>query len=410
MSRMGADGSGDQAAAIGPAVAEATAARLAGELPEELRPVFDAAFIRSHLLYGEFVCRLVRGILQTTGLDALLRQPANASELCARGDLSPSRALPPVDWMLRFLAARGCLETVDDGDAPRYRAREPWPALDPAPIRSEQLRHAPSWAPAYTVAETVAADYPAFLRGETTGEDVLFSPGRLRLWLDYFSNANGLYLVNNVVGAAAAARWLPADTDLAVLELGGGLGSGALALLERLESIGRLDTITDYRFTEHVAAFLRRGERALRGRFPTWPALRCAELDMNRPFADQAVAPASVSLVYAVNTVHAARDLTFTLGEARRALIPGGCLIVSECVRPPVPIYADFVFHLMEAFRAPVLHPIYRPHGGFLSPGHWRAGIEAAGFRDVRVLPDVARIHRVVPDFGVAAIGAIRPS
>ena len=35
--------------------------------------------------------------------------------------------------------------------------------------------------------------------------------------------------------------------------------------------------------------------------------------------------------------------------------------------------------------------------------------MEAAGFSDVRILPDVVRIHRQVPDFLVAAIGATNP-
>jgi hypothetical protein len=82
--------------------------------------------------------------------------------------------------------------------------------------------------PSYVLAETVAQDYPAFLRGDVVGEEVLFSPGRLRLWVDYFSNQNGLYAVNNRIGAAAVEQWLPLGGAV-VVELGGGLGSGAIA-------------------------------------------------------------------------------------------------------------------------------------------------------------------------------------
>src|SRR5205823_14336285 len=131
----------------------------------------------------------------------------------------------------------------------------PWPALDPGPVKDEQHRHDASWMPAYVLAETVAREYPAFLRGTISGEDVLFAPRRLRLWVDYFSNDHGLYAVNNRVGALAAERWL-GPSGGAVLELGGGLGSGALALLERLESTGRLAAVSSYHFTEPVPAFL----------------------------------------------------------------------------------------------------------------------------------------------------------
>jgi SAM-dependent methyltransferase len=284
------------------------------------------------------------------------------------------------------------------------------PALDPAPVREEQVRQDPSCLPSYVVAETVARDYPAFLRGEIAGEEILFSPRRLRLWVDYFSNDNGLYAVNNRVGAAAFEQWLPREGGR-VVELGGGLGSGALAVLERLEAAGRLGAIREYWFTEPVPAFLRRGQQALQSRYAALPRLAFGSVDMNRPFAEQGIAPGSLAVVYAVNTLHVAHDLELTLGEALRALEPGGQLVVSECVRPRPrqPIYAEFVFNLMETFRSPRLHPRYRPGGGFLTPEQWRDAVEAAGFADVRFLPDIALIREQVPDFFVAAVGASRP-
>ena len=95
----------------------------------------------------------------------------------------------------------------------------------------------------------------------------------------------------------------------------------------------------------------------------------------------------------------------------RCALEPGGQLIASECVRPHPwqTIYAEFIFNLMETFRAPRLHRVHRPAGGFLTAEQWRGAIEAAGFADVRFLPDTLRIREEVPDFFAAAIGATRP-
>ena len=65
---------------------------------------------------------------------------------------------------------------------------------------------------------------------------------------------------------------------------------------------------------------------------------------------------------------------------------------------------------LLETFRAPRLHPEYRPNGGFLTAEQWTAALHAAGFVDVRVLPDITRIREVIPDFYVAAIGATSPA
>src|SRR6266540_2977306 len=385
---------------IGHADALAAAARLRSVLPHELRRFFDASFIRSHLLYEEFVYRLVLRVVRDTGLDAMMREPGSAREIATRARLESGQALVPLDWMLRYLAARGSLEELAGEGCCRYRSGGPLPALDPALVREEQLRHDPSWMPAYALAETVAREYPAFLRGEVSGEEVLSAPRRLRLWIDYFSNDNGLYAVNNRVGAVAVEQWLPRPGSV-ILELGGGLGSGALALLERLEAAGRLEAIAEYRFTEFVTAFLRRGEQALRARHPARPRFTFGALDMNRPFAEQGVAPGSVSVVFAVNTLHVARDLGFTLAEVLRALEPGGRLVVSECVlpRPRQPIYTEFVFNLAETFRSPRLHPLDRPRGGFLTPEQWQAAIEAAGFVEIRFLPDIVRVRKHVPDF-----------
>ena len=93
------------------------------------------------------------------------------------------------------------------------------------------------------------------------------------------------------------------------------------------------------------------------------------------------------------------------------ALEPGGRLIVSECVRPQArqPVESEFVFNLTETFRSPRLHPLYRPTGGFLTPGQWKGAMETAGFVDLLFLPDIVRVQEQAPRFIAAAIGATRP-
>jgi SAM-dependent methyltransferase len=394
---------------IGHSESLASVSLLREVLAPDILPFFDASFIRSHLLYHEFVYRLALQVVRETELESAMQEPGSPEEVADRAKLASSQAVIPLDWLLRFLAARGAVEELPGRLAFRYRGRGPLPQLDPVPLREEQRRYEPSWMPAYVLAETAAREYPAFLRGEVVGEDVLFSARRLRLWIDYFSNDHGLYAVNNRLGAVAFEQWLPRPGAV-VLELGGGLGSGALAVLDRLEAAGRLGAIAEYRFTEFVAAFLRRGEQTLRARHSDHAFFRFAPFDMNRSFEEQGVALGSISVVYAVNTLHVAHDLGFTLGEILRALEPRGRLIISECVRPHPrqPIPAEFVFNLTKTFRSPRLHPVHRPSGGFLTPEQWKGLLEAAGLVDVRVLPDIARLRDRVPDFSVAAIGATR--
>src|SRR5262249_56399995 len=92
----------------------------------------------------------------------------------------------PVDWMLRRLRHRGILEQRDLEGGPRFQLRGAVPELDPGEILEAQRRLDASWQASYVLAETVAQDYPVFLRGERTGEEVLVSPSRLRLWAHFF--------------------------------------------------------------------------------------------------------------------------------------------------------------------------------------------------------------------------------
>jgi SAM-dependent methyltransferase len=400
-----------RALAIEPKEAARIAAIVAPHLPTSLVPIFDARFTRSNALYDEFVYRLTLGVFCDAGLGTAVREWGNAEKVAGRAGLDPRRAAVALNWILCHLSTRGILTREDTVGGPRFRTEQAIAALDPTPIAALQRQHDPACLPSYVLAETAAREYPAFLRGGATGEEILFAPARLPLWISYFSNDNVLYAVNNRVGAVAVETWMPRRAGT-ILELGGGLASGAAALLERLAAAGRVGDLHTYRFTELVPAFLRRGQRLLQERFPHAPPLTFAPLDMNRPFAAQGVSPDSVSIVYAVNTLHVAHDLAFTLGEVRQALEPDGQLILSECVRPrtTTTLYPEFVFNLLETFRSPRLHPTYRPNGGFLTPEQWTQALEAAGFRDVRWLPDIMRIREEFPGFYVAAIGATRPA
>ncbi|PYN58032.1 MAG: hypothetical protein DMD94_02340 [Candidatus Rokuibacteriota bacterium] len=396
---------------LGAAEGDEMARRLAEVLPPRISAPFTSAFVRSSTLFDEYVDGLVLSVFRAVGLAEAAREPGTADEIVRRAGLEPGRARVPVEWILRRIGRRGILEPSEGGGATRFRLIGKLPDLDPLAVREEQRHLDPSWLPSYVLAETVAKDYPAFLRGERVGEEILFSPLRLRLWVDFFSNDNGLYAVNNSVGAGAIEEWMPRG-PATIVELGGGLGSGATAVLDALRRAGRWGEISEYRFTELVPAFLRRGQNALQTRFPDASFLRFASLDMNRPLGEQGVAPGSVSLVYAVNTVHVARDLGFTLREIFQALAPGGRLVISECIRTTSAhvIYVEFIFNLMETFRSPVLNPSYRPNGGFLTPEQWQGALQAAGFVDVRMYPDLRRLRADFPDFCVGAVSARRPA
>jgi SAM-dependent methyltransferase len=378
--------------------------RRAELLPAELVHFIDDLFVGSCDLFEEYVHRLVVQVVRNLGLDMAARTPKQPGEIAAQAGLDPVCAPVTVAWLLAMLASRGL--AIQDGDG-RYVVAETLPDLDPREVLEAQQRHDPSALASYRLAELAAELYPEVLRGTVSGEAALFGQERIGAWFDYFSNENVIYAINNRIGAIAAERALGRDGG-AVLELGGGLASGTIAVLERCAEKGRLAAVRLYRFTEIAPSFLRRGQRTLAGKFPGVP-LTFGRLDMDQPFTDAGIAEGAFALVYGVNTLHIARDLEFTLAEIRRALAPGGALVLSECVRPfsGRPVYVEFVFNLLDAYRTPRLVNPWRPNGGFLTPEHWAAALAACGFHNVAVYPDIARLREAYPSFVVAAISAV---
>jgi SAM-dependent methyltransferase len=377
--------------------------------PPALLPLFDDVFINSFDMCEEYVDRLSLAVFKSTGLERACQEEVTAAQAVARAQLVPGIARVPAAWLLATLAGRGWLKTSGSPEGEiLYRIERPLPALDPDEILRSQEVLDPRYLPSYQIAALAARHYPAVLRGQMTGEQALFGAEGIIAWVKYFSNDNPLYAISNAVGACAAEQALTRGSA-AILEIGGGLGSGADTLLDRFAAAARPVRISAYRFTEISPLFLKRAQRTLAARHPSCP-FAFAPLDIDRPFAEQGVTPGAHSLVYGVNVLHVARDLAATLDELKKALAPGGMLVMSECMRPfaEKPIHLEFVFNLLGSFRDPVLVPGWRPNGGFLTPEQWSVALEANGLADVRVFPDIAAIRDAYPAISVAAIIARR--
>jgi SAM-dependent methyltransferase len=360
-----------------------------------LEGLFSERFMAATEIYDDLVNAACWRILESLGR---LPESGGSPERTLLADAGlPPRARPALHYLVAKLVASGFLRRSAGSLS---RAGTPPAAAET--LAAELRAREPDAAVGAEIVEILVAEAPAFFRGERTGEEILFSPGRLPLWIRYFSNANVLYAVNNALGAEVLSRVLPAGAS--VLEVGGGCGSAAEAALGRLGA-----RVARWRFTEVVPTFLRRGERAARAAADPGTAVESSKLDMTRPWSGQGVEPGSFDAVYSVNCFHVARDLGFVLREAREALKPGGVAVVSECLRPGIhdrPTYVEFVFNFLESFTAVETDPVLRPTHGFLSPGAWRRSFAAAGFSGAEVIPDVDALARHYPDFFVGAVVA----
>ncbi len=374
-----------------------------------VRSLFSPEFILCAEHFDRFTIDFVLRLVRDLGLDADLARGASPRSIVAQRGYAP-RAEVPIRWFLAKLASAGYLDASGAGPEARYRARGPMPPGDPDRAEAAARGLDPGSLPAFAVVRAMVEHVPEFLRGEKTGEEILFAPARLPLWFDYVSYDYLLKQITNRLGAEAVVRALPATRPATIVEIGGGSGSAALALGERLARDARLARVGRYVFTEIVPTFLRRAERAIRARFPEL-AVEFTRLDMDRDFADQGLPPETADVVYSVNTVHIARDLGATLGRIRRTLKPGGVAVFSECVRPftDQPIYVEFVFNFLENFTGVATDAETRPNHGFLTPENWRRAFRAAGFEKPEILPDVEELAKHYDAFFVAAVSARRP-
>jgi len=365
---------------------------------ERVRELFTFHFLATNETFDRLVDATAYRILSS--IDALPSATGVTVQETKKSFSIPWRRTVPLRFLYEKLSDSGILERRDG----RYFTGSV--AVEEFETVAAQLAElAPGAAVAVEILQTLVDEARHFFHGDATGDDILFAPTKLPLWLRYFSNDNVLYAINNAIGAEALSRLVPPNGGaFEILEIGGGCGSAAEAVLRKFGS-----GVSRYRFTEVAETFARQGEQAARAAAAPSTLVESARVDMTKPWAEQGIEPHTFDAVYSVNCFHVAPDLDFVLAEAAKALKPGGTVVVSECVRPTKlarPIHAEIIFDFLSSFTDVATDPVKRPTHGFLTPAAWRASFEAAGLTDVKILPDVDSIAENYPDFVVGAVMA----
>jgi SAM-dependent methyltransferase len=366
--------------------------------------LFSERLYQSIELMERYSIDLAIELLHRLGVINQLSEWRSARKLCQLLSFRPCFSYA-LDWLLKRLIETGCIEARTDGGIRSYRLRHgPWrPEL--TRLRAFGLDIDCGNAPTLDLLDQAASLYPTVARGEQRGEQGLFGAQAIPLWLNYFHNDNLTYAVNNWVSAVLAADSLITRPKLRILELGAGSGSATEILLRWFDERGLLPRIERYLITEPNAFFRRRCQRELSKQYRDLP-LEWRALDIDLPWDTQGVARGEFDLVYGVNVLHVAKDLLFSLNQARGALAADGWLVIGECVRPYVnqPIYAELIFQILDSFTDVDTDPEIRPNPGFLTADQWRCAFTRTGFECVEVMPDVDRIRVVYSHFFTGAI------
>jgi pyochelin synthetase len=209
------------------------------------------------------------------------------------------------------------------------------------------------------------------LRGELDPVGLLFPAGRTDLARAVYAGNLIARYMNEVAAGVIAAEAGDRTEPLRVLEVGGGVGATTEAVLDALA--GRP---VEYLFTDVSLFFLTHA----RDRFPT---VRTALVDIDTPLDPAIVPDSGFDVVVAGGVLNNARDIGDTLRRLRRALAPGGLLVITEPTREHYEVMGSQAFMM-----APVQDTRARTGRTFLELAEWLAELSAAEFSPVGALPD----------------------
>lgn len=371
--------------------------------------VFNDSLYQSIELMERYSIALAIEVLDLLGVFTKLAEWRSPDELC-RVLLFQPRFAFALQWLLSRLVETGCIENRMEDQTASYRlCPENFTALgsqvsERTALRALALKIDNANAATLNLLDHAAGIYSSVARGEQSGDRALFDPRGVAVWLNYFNNANPTYAVNNSLGAIVAADRVSPKAKLRILELGAGAGSATEKLLDRLNECDLLSRIDKYIVTEPNAFFRRRAQRELGPRYPSL-ALEWNALDLNQAWESQ-LGGERFDLVYAVNVFHVAKDLLFSLNEARSVLAPEGWLTIGECIRPfpNQPMYPELMFQILESFTSIKIDSEFRPNPGFLTAEQWARAFARAGFGRVEVAPEIDGIREIYSHFFTGAI------
>jgi SAM-dependent methyltransferase len=378
--------------------------RLAEYLKEYPPPVFSERLYQSIELMERYSVETAIDLARRLNVIDPLSEWQSVDGLYRLLSFQPSFRFA-LHWILERLVETNCVEAQTNENTRFYRLRHALRQPDLGKLRAAGLNIDPANAATLDLLDHAASLYPAVANGAQSADRNLLGPQGVPLWLNYFHNDNLTYAVNNWVGAALAAERVSSRRALRILEVGAGPGSASEILLRLFDERGFLPRIERYLITEPNAFFLRCSQRKLARQYPDLP-FEWAALNLDLPWGTQGINPGEFDLVYAVNVMHIAKDLLFSLNEARSALGGDGWLVIGECLRPYLnqPIYPELMFQILDSFTNVQTDPEIRPNPGFLTAEQWRRAFTRAGFGSIEVAPDVDRIREIYPHFFTGAI------
>lgn len=350
-------------------------------------------FTETHYKLFEFanlyVTYLIFNIFKRSGIMERVESIfVTVDEIIEAFDLEPRSSFIPLTWMLEFLSEQGYIvKKIDDDQRICYKMSKKIPFCDIDGIEKSLLAISKDFLPSCELLRKVAQGYPDFFRGRKSGFDILFTDDKMSRWNQYFSNENSGYAMYNTFGAYGVSHWFPNKKGLVALELGCGTGSATGALLNHLNKCNFARHIQSYILSDISLTFVKMAKEIIDKHITSVPPLVLKRLDINRSFVKQGIDYNSIDIIYGVNVLHVAKNLSFTLKEISHSLQKNGIVVLSECVRTKENslFFKEFIFNMLNNYTS-VKTDSLRPTRGFLSPKHWKNIFEKTRFTNIDMI------------------------
>lgn len=345
-------------------------------------------------------------VYRELGMAEHLQTPKTAVQLASEYGFVDTASITLRDALRRLGERTGTVVVEGPPLAATYvHAKTPAdPTAELAQIRSALLALGADYTAATDFIDFGRKNFVLSLKDEPDFMDKLLS-GRMSDFAELWhraTNVDPLQDLHGAMGARVIDGLLERGT---ILEIGGGTGNGARHLFRHLAAEGKLDKVEKFIFTDISMRFVLASKHEFTKAYPTvswgWQFF-----DLNKPFAEQKVEPASVDLIYAVNAAHVAMNIVDFLKGCREALRPGGHVVFAERVRVNQYEMAprELTLNLSIYHRSAPEHTPYRPMHCYLAPKNWHQAIELAGFSRCDVLPDLEGLAGEFPDQYAAVV------
>ena len=235
------------------------------------------------------------------------------------------------------------------------------------------------WAqdlPLFHLVQRFGSSLAKILIGETSPLELLFPGGSFVELESIYRKSTFAQCYNGIVETIIRkmVHQLPQNSQLRILEIGGGTGGTSEWILPALP-----EKRTMYMFTDISPSLIQHAKE----KFKSFPFVRYHVLDIQKEPKLQDVPDLSFDLVIASNVLHAVSNLGQALKYASSLLAPGGMLLLWEITRPQA--WFDITFGMALTTFDDERSPDGLP---FLMPQQWREMLGVNGFENITAFPD----------------------